>query len=415
MWSETLQQAKFKGIEFDVEAVGDSVQRAVVSNEYPYRDGAELEDLGLGAQRIRFGALVWGGNYEARLAALLAALRSADAGELVHPVFGVVPRAICTSWAIEHDADFRDGCKLTLEFSESRTADRIFETPSPVLAGEAVSAQANAARAAADEGLVARVQKVMKGPVPLQLNLRAQMQAALAKLQALVDTTALKQRLSQLDPLFNPQAYVADARRVLDRALQGLPFGGRNILFGGNATSGTAGASGLADFDRAAAALSPAKISLLAPNGDALMVQAHARTYAGCCLAEAAIIVLTGELDEQLLDAADIERLAGATRAALQAALDDLRAAAGPESAGSAAAASAGLRAVAYQVQQAARAVIELRPPVQLRAAPLTGPLRLVAHGLYGDHTRAAELLRLNAWGRRLVVQRGEKVKAYAR
>ena len=107
MWSETLQQAKFKGIEFDVEAVGDSVQRAVVSNEYPYRDGAELEDLGLGAQRIRFGALVWGGNYEARLAALLAALRSADAGELVHPVFGVVPRAICTSWAIEHDADFR--------------------------------------------------------------------------------------------------------------------------------------------------------------------------------------------------------------------------------------------------------------------------------------------------------------------
>lgn len=415
MWSETLQQAKFKGIEFDVEAVGDSVQRAVVSNEYPYRDGAELEDLGLGAQRIRFGAIVWGADYEVRLAALLAALRSADAGELVHPVFGVIPRAVCTSWAIEHEADIRDGCKLTLEFSESRAADRIFETPSPVLAGEAVSAQANAARAAADDALVARVQKVMKGPVPLQLNLRAQMQAALGKLQALVDTTALKQRLSQLDPLFNPQAYVADARRVLDRALQGLPFGGRNILFGGNSSTGASGSSGLADFDRAAAALSPAKTALLAPNGDALMVQAHARTHAGCCLAEAAIIVLTGELDEQLLDAADIERLAGATRAALQAALDDLRAAAGPESAGSAAAASAALRAVAYQVQQAARAVIELRPPVQLRAAPLTGPLRLVAHGLYGDHTRAAELLRLNAWGRRLVVQRGEKVKAYAR
>lgn len=422
MWSETLLQASFKGIEFAVEKASDQVQRATVANEYPYRDGAEVEDLGLGAPRMRFGAIVWGSDYEQRLATLLAALRGADAGRLVHPVFGNIERAICTSWAIEHEADFRDGCKLTLEFVESRTADRIFETPSPVLAGEAVTAQAEAARAGADAALQARVQKVMKGPVPLQLNLRAQMNAALGKLRKLVDTTALKQRLSDLDPLFFPQAYVADARNVLDRALQGLPFGGRNILFGGS--GGTASmsvpptgkaAAGLADFDRAAAALAPAQTALLAPNADALMVQAHARTHAGCCLAEAAVIVLTGELDEQLLDAVDIERLAGTTRDALQAALDDLRAAAGTESAGAVAAASAGLRAVAYQVQQAARAVIELRPPVQLREAPLAGPLRLVAHSLYGDHTRAAELLRLNAWGRRLVVERGEELKAYAR
>lgn len=430
MWSETLLQASFKGIEFDIESVSDSQQRAAVTNEYPYRDGAEVEDLGVGPQRIRFTAIVFNArprrgsepaqdDYEARLATLLAALRSADAGRLVHPVFGNIDRAVCTSWTVEHEADFRDGCKISLEFVESRTADRIFETPSPVLAGEAVSAQADQARASADEALTARVQKVMKGPVPLQLNLRSQMQSALGKLRTLVDTTALKQRLSELDPLFYPQAYVADARNVLDRALQGLPFGGRNILFGGSSASssstGSAARSGLADFDRASAALAPAQIALLAPNADALMVQAHARTHAGCCLAEAVIIVLTGELDEQLLDATDIERIAGATRAALQAALEDLRAAAGPESAGAVAAASAGLRAVAFQVQQAARAVIELRPPVQLRAAPLTGPLRLVAHSLYGDHTRAAELLRLNTWGRRLVVERGERVKAYAR
>lgn len=419
MWSETLLPASFKGIEFAVEKTSDQVQRATVSNEYPYRDGAEVEDLGLGAQRMRFGAIVWGDDYEQRLATLLAALRGADTGRLVHPVFGNIERAICTSWAIEHEAEFRDGCKLNLEFVESRAADRIFETPSPVLAGEAVSAQAEGARAGADAALQARVQKVMKGPVPLQLNLRAQMNAALGKLRKLVDTTALKQRLSDLDPLFFPQAYVADARNVLDRALQGLPFGGRNILFSGSTSTSSAAtgkaAAGLADFDRAAAALAPAQTALLAPNADALMVQAHARAHAGCCLAEAAVIVLTGELDEQLLDAEDIERLAGTTRAALQAALDDLRAAAGTESAGAVVAASAGLRAVAYQVQQAAQAVIELRPPVQLREAPLAGPLRLVAHSLYGDHTRAAELLRLNAWGRRLVVERGEELKAYAR
>ena len=138
MWSETLLQASFKGIEFDIESVSDSVQRAAVSNEYPYRDGAEVEDLGLGAQRIRFTAIIFNArprrgseaaqdDYEARLAALLAALRSADAGRLVHPVFGSIDRAICTSWTVEHEAEFRDGCKLNLEFVESRAADRIFE------------------------------------------------------------------------------------------------------------------------------------------------------------------------------------------------------------------------------------------------------------------------------------------------
>ncbi|MGC4076292.1 MAG: DNA circularization N-terminal domain-containing protein [Rubrivivax sp.] len=428
-WSEKLLPASFKGVEFDIEAVSDTVQRATVANEYPYRDGADIEDLGLGPQRMRFSAIVFNArprrgdataqdDYEQRLQQLIAVLRSGGPGRLVHPVFGNFDNAVCTSWAIEHEAEFRDGCKISLEFVESRTTDRIFTSASPVSAAEQVSAKAEAARSAADAGLIARVQKVLKTPVPRQLQLRSQMQAALGQLRALVDTTALKQRLSELDPLFYPQSYVADARNVLDRALQGLPFGGRNILFSGKTTgsnSSSKSASGLADFERAAAALRPTSLALLAPDADSLMVQAHARTHAGCCLAEAASIVLMGELDEQLLDATQVESIAAVTREALQAAVADLRSASGTDAAGAVAAASAALRATAFHVQEAATAVVELRPPVQLRTAPVTGPLRLVAHALYGDHTRAVELQRLNVWGRRLVVERGEQVKAYAR
>ena len=58
---------------------------------------------------------------------------------------------------------------------------------------------------------------------------------------------------------------------------------------------------------------------------------------------------------------------------------------------------------------------IQLRPPVITRQAPVGGHARLVAHALYGDHTRAEELRRLNSWGRSLLIERGEEMQAYAR
>lgn len=413
---QNIQQATFRKIPFEVESVSDAVQRSAVLNEYPYRDGAEVEDLGLGPNRMRLNALLWsqpGDDYEPRLQVLLAALRTADAGELVHPIFGTIPLAVCTRWTVEHDAENRDRCTVQMEFVETRAAARIFTTPSPVVAAEQISAQGAAARAAADDSLVRRVEQVRAGPVPRALQLRTQMQAALAKLRKLVDTTELKVLTSELDPLFHPRAYVADAQAVLDRALQGLPFGGRNLLFAGKASP--ADATGQADFTRAAQALGPAALTLSAPNADGLLAQAHARVHGSATLAEAAAILLAAELEAPLLERADIERLAATTRAALQAAIEGMRATADAGNCGDSAAAGAALRALAYQVQQAAAAVIEQRPPVVVRPSPVSGPLRLVAHALYGDHTRAAELLRLNAAGRRLVVLRGEEIKAYAR
>ena len=42
------------------------------------------------------------------------------------------------------------------------------------------------------------------------------------------------------------------------------------------------------------------------------------------------------------------------------------------------------------------------------------GPLRLVAHQIYGDASRAAELGRLNALGRQVLVERGDTLNVYA-
>ncbi len=46
-WTMPIQQASFKGVRFDVLAVDDSFERAVVEHAYPFVNGADLEDMGL--------------------------------------------------------------------------------------------------------------------------------------------------------------------------------------------------------------------------------------------------------------------------------------------------------------------------------------------------------------------------------
>ena len=237
------------------------------------------------------------------------------------------------------------------------------------------------------------------------------MNQALGKLRAFSEATSQATLLSGLDPIFYPQAYAADARALMDRGLQGLPFGGRNLLATFQGAANALTTSALADFDRAAQLLGPQAMLLPTPNLDGLLVQAHAQVHSACTLAEGAAIMLAAEIEAPTLDRADVERMAAATRSTLQAAIEALRTA---TPGGEAAEATAALRQLAYQVQAAAVAVIELRPPVVLRTVPLTGPLRLVAHAFYGDHTRAAELVRLNRFGQALTVCAGQQILAYA-
>lgn len=407
-WSDTLQQASFKGVSFDVESIGDAGARAIAPHEYPFTNGADVEDLGNHPDQISVTAIVWGDGYEDRLTDLRTALRSAGAGVLVHPVFGTIAQAICRSWQIVHDADRRDQARVYIEFIESTATARIFTESSPLQAADEVIARGSDVRAAVDGALVERTERVAQGPVADALTLRDFMRNAIAQLRVLTDTTGLKALLSDLDPLLFPRAYVNDAKAVLDIALQGLPFGGRNILFEGTSIKGT----GRDDFDRAAEALGPEALPVSTTDTNGRLVQAHARAHGACSLAEAAMIVLVAELDEALLDRADIEAIANTTRTAIQAAIEGLRSAA---PGGPSAEACAALRALAFRVLQAATAVIEQRPPVITRVVPLSGPLRLVAHALYGDHTRAPELARLNSFGRKVVLEAGQEIKAYAR
>ena len=65
-WNLTLQNASFRGVPFEVEAVEDRGDNALVLHEYPWRSGAEVENMGRKARVVlvtprvmRVGSAAW--------------------------------------------------------------------------------------------------------------------------------------------------------------------------------------------------------------------------------------------------------------------------------------------------------------------------------------------------------------------
>ena len=107
-WNLTLQDASFRGV-----------------HEYPYRSGAEVEDLGRKPRVIPVTAIFWGVAYESRIKALVAAFEEAGPGELIHPVFGSLTVAV-RRWQIQHSAERHDYATVTFEAVEAVTDNPFF-------------------------------------------------------------------------------------------------------------------------------------------------------------------------------------------------------------------------------------------------------------------------------------------------
>ena len=82
-WNLTLQDASYRGVTFEVQSVEDRGEKALCVHEYPYRSGAEVEDLGRKPRVIPVTAIFWGVAYESRIKALVAALQSDEVREFI--------------------------------------------------------------------------------------------------------------------------------------------------------------------------------------------------------------------------------------------------------------------------------------------------------------------------------------------
>lgn len=405
-WSDSLQDARFRGIVFDVLKVDDEIARATAEHAYPYADGAEIEDLGRAARRITLDAVFFGDHYEALLENFLKALHEPGAGELIHPVFGSLTVQLASS-RVHHEADSVDQATVTLEFIETAAARGFFvrEVAAQKVARiGSCGAPALAASAAAMGDTVDRLRSA--SPLAALNDLRQSMTGPILAGLATVRAVA-----SGLDVLAFPRAWAGDVSAIVDGMLDLRDFT-------------TAPLADLAAIRRTLSlfdvfthrdvTVGPIRAGVTPTEPQAVAAtRAHLATATALGEANAAAAVLGAEAETPTLSPPEIEAIINVARTALDTRIEDVRALYSLEVAR---AITEPLKDAALALQEAARAIIEARPPLLRRTVDAPGNLRLLAHRWYGDHTRAPELWRLNSALRAPnTLRAGDTVNGYAR
>lgn len=400
-----LVDASFRGVRFDCLKSVDSAQRDQAMHEYPYKDGADVEDLGRKARKVSLSAMFWGKDYQHRLRQFVAALDAAGPGELVHPVFGSMPQAQVVDYQISHDADATDSCTVEVNWVEATPGNPFFAAKKTLPQVEAISSQVDKLRQMAGEafskaqGLVATA----KGALARVAALRQQLTATVRQLAAMAN-----QAVAQVtDLLAYPQAFVAQAKQLVDEAANWrfdlkAEIGPLPAL----KTAAEMSSATLADWkalrrrleglpDAVRQGISPisASASLSVWSDDQRRIDALLQLNVSTKLASAAGGIFASESQKPTLTPPALEQIAGDVRASLQTTIDQWRAALPAEDAYKMV---DGLRELGLQVQQGAAALIAAKPPLLKREVESACNLRQLAHLWYGDSERAAELLRLN-------------------
>ena len=145
-------------IQLEMETLEDKFEKAIAAYDYPYVDGADLEDMGLKARRIRIRCYFWddGANhntYDAHVN-LLSKLDTATSGSklipLNHPKYGQIYGRI-ESIAVNHDDQLRTA-QVDIAFIEDKRPNitpRTFASPKPSVEDAYVSGQAMQTKLAA--------------------------------------------------------------------------------------------------------------------------------------------------------------------------------------------------------------------------------------------------------------------------
>ncbi len=379
-WPSNYLEASFRDIPFDCISTGEEVTRATVAHSYPFQDGAEVEDLGLQATRHSVRAISFGLNAERRLHQLKNALAAPGAGDFVHPIYGLL-HVMVESYKPAFDADNTDSVALDISFIETAKPTAFFDLAIPEAKSDALSSAVEASFVAASTAVSFNLRELLAQAnnsrlMQLAATLSSTM-AQVAQLSAAVQNTAQ----SYLDM---PATLLSDMRRMMTALVPHLSRSPASLQ--GFAAAHTQ--LNLASAQPILAAGAPASVL-----SDTALLSFNAQLTATLVLAQAAQAVLLAELASPLSSPAAIEAMSNVVRTQLQTQL---------------AAAQAiyplelsrplveSLKNIALALQQLATLIIVARPPLLLRASPVAGNFRLLAHAWYGDHTRAAELARLN-------------------
>jgi len=432
-WSNSLLPALWRDLPFDIISTVDDRSRALARHAYPHVDGIEVESMGADGATIAVQAVFWGADYERRLTEFLRALDADGPGELVHPVFGAMTCEVMHR-SVQHSAEAPDYASIAIQWVRVETAPAAPFTAAPPAASGAAAAAAPARTAAAAAAVTAVEATRAASPLAALNQLRATMRGAITRLRS--ETLGAVRAVT--DVLSAPADWANDLSGLVDGVLDiqdavasvsvNWQRAGNRLalldLFSGGSDSGASGGAISARLPTSAEALTASLAPVLTPTAAlavgqvpteveaAAAVQATLRATAATGWVALAEEVFAAELTAPTLTPAEIERITATTRARCQDAITTAAAIYPPDAAR---AIGEPLRDAALAVQDAARAVLELRPPLIDRIVPAPCNLRLLAHIWYGDHARALELARLNAALRTpALLVTGQSLRAYA-
>ena len=122
-WKDDLQDASFRGVQFECTSTNESGSKSLAVKQPPYSNTASVEDMGNNPLKISIDAVFSGENYKIEMDALWAALVATGSGELIHPVHGVM-QVYAESYQIGHVAEEVDTCKISIEFLQAEDKER---------------------------------------------------------------------------------------------------------------------------------------------------------------------------------------------------------------------------------------------------------------------------------------------------
>ncbi len=122
-WKDDLQDASFRGVQFECTSTNESGSKSLAVKQPPYSNKASVEDMGNNPLKISIDAVFSGENYKIEMDALWAALVATGSGELIHPVHGVM-QVYAESYQIGHVAEEVDACKISIEFLQAEDKER---------------------------------------------------------------------------------------------------------------------------------------------------------------------------------------------------------------------------------------------------------------------------------------------------
>lgn len=369
-WDTDLQDASFRGVQFECTSTKDTSPKTLAIKQAPYSDEAEIEDMGNEPRRISIQAVYTGSDYLTWVNALEAALSATGQGEFIHPIFGVQQVNVVT-YDINHDAENPDFCSIPIEFIKAKAEKR--ELFVPVAVAEKIATTT-----------------IIDAPA-------SALESALEKL-----------KLTDRNQLFNTvnsiRTGIDQARTYLGVTKQAI----EDVLSPADWIVGLVDdVTKLVTFDTNISALSKWRDvvhrverfeNLFQNDDDSPELQRVWRsTLAASQVAIAQQVVATTRTEmannqEISFTPVDLALVRKKTREVLQQAIREERAINTFESITQIHV----YKDVAAQIQDQIQELIETRPPITKTQIPVPCTLHWLAHYLYGDMSRANEIRRLN-------------------